>query len=117
MTLNNNVRLFMFTLVHFSYISIAPVIAVNTGDDDIVAGPQKMSLKCPVRQTCLQGLLYRVLICLAAELYACVHSLSLFKMCPCAVLRCHILVFYDGTNYDLALPSLRKNIGLQRPHN
>jgi hypothetical protein len=55
MTLNNNVRLFMFTLVHvfLKYFSIAPVIAVNTGDDDIVAGPQKMSLKCPVRQTFL----------------------------------------------------------------
>ena len=119
MTLNNNVRLFIFTSVHlfFSYFSIAPVIAVNTGDDDIVAGPQKMSLKCPVRQTYLQGVLHRVLICLAAELYARVHPLPLVKMCSCAVLRCHILVFYDGTNYDLALPSLRKNIGLQRPHN
>lgn len=57
-----------------------------TEDDDIVAGPQKMSLKCPVRNCLHRNNKHFHANENLAEFYACDHTLSLFKMRTPAVL-------------------------------
>ncbi len=69
--------------------------AVKVEDDDIVAGPQKTSLKCPVSTPASHAIVIVALNAsiFSAELWSYQYSVSLLAMCSCTVLRCHVVVF------------------------
>lgn len=80
----------------------------NADDDDIVAGPQKISLKCPV------GSSRPYLILDGAEapshgtdkLHANRGTLAVTQMRACVLLRRNVLVFDDGDHVDMAVSNM-----------
>ena len=84
-------------------------MAAISDDDDIVAGPQKMSLKCPVRQFDFDA--FRTLsngMDPAVELHAHQYALSVCAVCAFAMFRCNIMVLSDGADNDIYVPCLRE---------
>lgn len=82
-------------------------------DDDIVAGPSKMSLKCPVSDSPLRLRSCGFLNCRPAELHEGGHTLSFLEMCALTMFRCNFLVFDDGTDHHVVMPCMREAAGLQ----
>lgn len=82
---------------------------ISQQDDDIVAGHQKMSLKCPVGFSFdFRGDV--ALTYVAAELHANNNALSLYTMRSFAVFRRNVLVFGHGADDNMAMSSLRESV-------
>jgi hypothetical protein len=94
---------------HFSLLKHALVVTPRTDDDDIVAGPQKMSLKCPVSKSQYRQLAISYYSLPLAELRARKHSLPLVAVRSSPVLRCYIVVFSNGADNDMAVSRMRKD--------
>ena|ERR1700722_8652237 len=87
------------------------VVKLQDEDDDIVAGPQKMSLKCPVRE--LKHDLYRAYTH-AVELCPNQNAMPLIAMRASSMFRCNFVVFCDGTDDHMALSRLREGFEPRR---
>lgn len=85
-----------------------PVIESMSLDDDIVAGPSKMSLKCPV--SIIIAFAFQSPNDVLVEFHASEYALSVFKMRAFSMLRCNVVVCNDGTNDDVVMSCLRKTI-------
>lgn len=76
-------------------------------DDEIIAGEQKMSLKCPVRPIDAdpkRGSLNP--LARIVELCPDQPSHQVEEMRPSTMLRCNVMVQHDGADDDVALPHL-----------
>lgn len=84
-------------------------MAAISDDDDIVAGPQKMSLKCPVSQAeSIASLTFSNLIQTTVELHAYQYALPFCSLCTFTMFRCDVVVLSDGADDDIHVPRLRK---------
>ena len=97
--------------------SLYEVDKAASEDDDIVAGHQKMSLKCPVCPALNLTLYLPWLTSHIAELHANHATMPLVHMCASAMLRCHVVVLRHGADDNMAVPSLREGPERRGPHN
>jgi hypothetical protein len=75
-------------------------------DDEIVAGEQKMSLKCPVSPIdtdCNEGISFSWHI---VELRPYQAPCSIEEMRPSPMFRCNVMVQHDGADDNVALSHL-----------
>ena len=90
-----------------------PVNKAPLEDDDIVAGYQKMSLKCPVGSAVSARVYW--LTCFTAELYAHHDPVSCEDVSAPTVFRCHVVVFSHGADNDMDVSRLREGSERGRP--
>lgn len=86
-----------------THFNVRQVLQSITEDDDIVAGPQKMSLKCPVRNI---SALHDPVDAFLVEFCPHCSTNSVVEMCTFSMFRRYIVVFGHGTNYNVALSCL-----------
>lgn len=80
-------------------------------DDEIVAGEQKMSLKCPVRPIRADKVNRFHFVVHAAKLCPDQTPCTVEEMRPPPMFRCNLVVQHDGTDDNMALPYLREGAG------
>lgn len=82
------------------------MIATLEEDDDIVPGPQKMSLKCPVRTNLPfeDGTpTYHSLRVRTVEFHSDQYSVSVVKMRASSMFRRYVVVLRNGANYNVVM--------------
>ncbi len=77
-------------------------------DDDIIIGPQKMSLKCPVSDAI--PVYNSPHTFFPADFYEGANPLPVFQMRAPPMLRCYFLVFHDGADDNVVCPVCEKSL-------
>ncbi len=97
-----------YDLINAATESVDEVNKSASEDEDIVAGHQKMSLKCPVSDH-LHPVSASRLTSPLAELHADPNALSLEFLRAPAVLRCYVVVLGDGADHDMVVSCMRES--------
>jgi hypothetical protein len=82
--------------------------AAEADDDDIVAGPQKTSLKCPVGIPATLVVVVLNALVYSAKLLSYQYPVSFLALYSRTVLRCLIMVFGKRADDNVVLSSMRE---------